>query len=118
MGQHRHGSVLPKCEAVSSGGAGLGSVTEGLCLPKMPPTPRKLLSDPLELSAREKPYRKVRAWSQQDLINEGKVPKGIMPGDCMTLFYIVSISLPMLLYMQCTVVMKCSLNKRFFVFSQ
>lgn len=100
------------------GGAGVGSVTEGLCLPKMPPTPRKLLSDPLELSAREKPYRKVRVWSQRDEINEGKVPKGIMPGDCMTLFYIVSISLPMLLFMQCTVVMKCSLSKRFFVFSQ
>lgn len=103
---------------VSSGGAGVGSVTEGLYLPKMPPTPRKLLSDPLELSAQEKPYRKVCVQSQPDEINEGKVPKVIMPGDCMMLFYIVSISLPMLLYMQCTVVTKCSLNKRFFVFSR
>lgn len=35
--------------------------------------------------------------------------------DCMTLLSIVSISLPMLLYMQCTAVTKCSLNKRFFL---
>ena len=77
----------------------------------------KLLSDPLELSAREKPYGKV--WSQSDQRNEGKVPKeGIVPDDCMMLFYIVSIFLQTLLYMQRTAVMKCSLNKRFFVFSQ
>lgn len=41
-----------------------------------------------------------------------------MPDDCIMLFYIVSIFLQMLLYLQCTVVMKCSLNKRFFVFAQ
>lgn len=35
--------------------------------------------------------------------------------DCMTLLSIVSISLPMLLYMQCTAVTKCSLIKRFFL---
>lgn len=34
---------------------------------------------------------------------------------CMTLCYIVSIFLPMLLYMQCTVVTKSSSNKCFFV---
>lgn len=42
----------------------------------------------------------------------------MMQDDCMMLFYIVSIFLPMLLYMQCTVVMKYSLNKRFFVLYQ
>lgn len=35
--------------------------------------------------------------------------------DCMTLLSVVSISLPMLLYMQCTAVTKCSLTKRFFL---
>lgn len=118
LGQHWHLGVPSQCPTILHlPGSGVPSPSDQICQRRR--LTLQSSSDALEPSAWDQMYRMVPDQSQWEERNEGKVPKErMMQDDCMMLFYIVSIFLPMLLYMQCTVVMKYSLNKRFFVLYQ